>query len=234
MHVCVLVYACISWNDTPRHGNQCQVPETQSLGAAIGGTVYVYHAASCVYHLSDCRHLAALCERLVIVSVCRAASCVHHQSDRRLPSPAALYERFVIVCVRRAASCMYHRLGCRHLAALYERFVIVCVCRAAPCTHHRSDCWRSVLGNLCERFAIVFVLRSVACVHQWSDCWHLDSSLLKLSAVRPPTSGHPSQEGVLFDLLLTYISAKNKIKRNLPFPDLRSLRDHSAGVHSHN
>ena len=168
----------------------------------------------------------------VIVCLCRAASCVHHRLDRR--HLADFCERFVIVCVCRAASCMYHRSDCRHLAALYERFVIVCVCRAAPCTHHRSDCWRSVLGNLCERFAIVFVLRSVACVHQWSDCWHLDSPLLKLSAVRPPTSGHPSQEGVLFDLLLTYISAKNKIKRNLPFPDLRSLRDHSAGVHSHN
>ncbi len=37
MHICVFVYACIAWNDTLRHGNRCHVPETQSLGAAIGG-----------------------------------------------------------------------------------------------------------------------------------------------------------------------------------------------------
>ncbi len=33
----VLVYACISWNHTSRHGKRCHVPEAQSLGAAIGG-----------------------------------------------------------------------------------------------------------------------------------------------------------------------------------------------------
>jgi len=33
----VRAYACISWNHTYRHGKRCHVPETQSLGAAIGG-----------------------------------------------------------------------------------------------------------------------------------------------------------------------------------------------------
>ncbi len=33
----MLVYACISCNHTYRHGKRCHVPETLSLGAAIGG-----------------------------------------------------------------------------------------------------------------------------------------------------------------------------------------------------
>ena len=46
MQVCVFVYACISWNDTLRHGNRCHVPKTQPLGAAIGGPYSGHRRAS--------------------------------------------------------------------------------------------------------------------------------------------------------------------------------------------
>ncbi len=38
MHVCVFVYACISENDTLRHGNRCHVPETRSVAQSAGHT----------------------------------------------------------------------------------------------------------------------------------------------------------------------------------------------------
>jgi hypothetical protein len=51
MHVCVLVYACISWNDTLRHGNRCQVLEAQSLGAALQRQLAA-HTQGTIEHLS--------------------------------------------------------------------------------------------------------------------------------------------------------------------------------------